>query len=60
MVELWVLGLRWTDEQAASWLGMWAAMARGDAVWEECKGSEPCHAWAGLGGNDVLGELNIS
>lgn len=28
--------------------------------WEECKGGVPCCAWAGLGGNDVLGELNIS
>lgn len=50
---MWVLGLRWTDEQVASWLGMWAAMAHGDAVWEECKGGELCHAWAGFGGNDA-------
>ena len=35
-------------------------MAHGDAVWEECKGGELYSAWAGLGGNDVLGELNIS
>lgn len=32
---------------------MWAAMAHGDAVWEECKGGELCHAWAGFGGNDA-------
>lgn len=60
MVELWVLGLRWADERAGLWLGMWAAMACQRAVRGEHKGGAPCCTWAGLGGNDVLRELNIS